>query len=121
MPANPFIAMNVHLQRAFAHREPLIWRRPGGSPDGDALEGWFSSVSEEVTADGFTVIASKPTATIFIDDVLRIDPSRADRDQNEIFRTNGSDTLTIGGKTYRVESCTADGMNKVELKLKEIA
>ncbi|CAN7330486.1 hypothetical protein [Neorhizobium tomejilense] len=119
MPANPFLSMNRHLQRAFAHGEPLIWHRPGGPVGGDALTGWYSAISEEVNADGFMVMSSKPKATVFIDDVLARDPSRAVRDVDELFRNNGSDTLTIGGKTYRVESCKHDGFNKVDLILLE--
>lgn len=119
MPANPFLAMNRHLQRAFAHHEAIIWLRPSGPAEGHPLAGWFAEVSEEVSADGFTVVAGNPKATLFTNDIFAIDPARAESDPNEIMRINGVDRLSIGGKVYRVESCKADGLNKVELTLLE--
>lgn len=120
MPANPFLRMNRPLQRAFAHHQAIVWLRPGGPAEGHALVGWFNEVSEEVSADGFTVIAGNPKATLFIDDIIAIDPARAELDPNEILRVNGVDRLSIGGKVFCVESCKADGLNKVELSLKEM-
>jgi hypothetical protein len=119
MPANPFLAMNRHLQRAFAHHEAIIWLRPGGPAEGHPLTGWFTEVSEEVSAEGFSMMTGKPKATLFVRDIIAIDPDRADLDPNEILRTNGTDRLSIGGQAYRVESCKADGLAKVELTLLE--
>lgn len=118
MPANPFLAMNRHLQRAFAHSEPIVWLRPGGPPNGHPLVGWYSAVSEMVDADGFAVTVAKSRITLFVDDIFAIDPSRSSRDPEEILRED--DRLSVGGKTFRVESCKADGFNKVDVQLSEV-
>jgi len=118
MVASAFLRMNKALQRVFAHPGGAVWHRAGGPSEGHQLTVWFTTVSEEVDADGFRMTTGLPSATIFVADILAIDPTRAGND-NEIFKNNGTDTLTIDGETYRVESCKSDGYGKSMIVLRK--
>lgn len=118
MPAAVFMNMNRVLQRTFAHSTPVIWHRPDGPAEGHQLKAWWDAAGETVDADGFRVVTSKPSVTVFVTDILSIDPARAEFDLAELFDNDGSDSFTVDGIHRRVESCTPDGYGKVIVTLK---
>ncbi|MGO7115574.1 hypothetical protein ACCS79_03580 [Rhizobium johnstonii] len=117
MPAAIFVDMNDLLRDVFAHETPVIWHRAGGPAEGHALKAWFTSVSEEVDADGFRTQTGKPQLTVFVGDILAIDPSRAAFREEEILSNDGTDTFTVDGVRRRVECCKSDGYRKVIVDL----
>ncbi len=118
MPSSAILRMNKALQRTFAHKSKALWTRREFPDESHALTIWFQSTSEEVDADGFVSMTNRPKATVFIGDILAVDPSRVGN-ESETLRNDGLDTLTIDGVSYRIESCTADGLAKVIVTLRK--
>ncbi len=112
MVSKLFANASKGLFRVFREDGGCLWLREGQSQtnylDCQFIENW-----QDVDADGIRISNATARATFQISDVRAVDPTRT----GDLFKNEGRDTLTIGGKLFTVESCTADSHGWINVLL----
>jgi hypothetical protein len=118
MVARIFAPLPRIFLRTFAMPSAATWirHREDGSFASDDLQVIFNASSTRVSADGLGTDFNVPIARCAVADALKLEPSRAG-DLTLLFLGSGRDQLVIGGMTYEVESCRADGYGMCEIEL----
>lgn len=118
MTARIFAPLPRIFMRTFAEPSAATWirHRDDGTTASDALQVIFNASSTRVSADGLGTDFNVPIARCAVTDALKLEPSRAG-DLTLLFLGSGRDQLIIGGVTYEVESCRADGYGMCEIDL----
>ncbi|MBB3521000.1 hypothetical protein FHX03_000309 [Rhizobium sp. BK456] len=120
MVARIFAPLPRIFMRTFSEPAPATWvrHREDGSTASDNLQVIFNASSTIADADGISMLTGVPTARCAVADALRLEPTRSDGKQENIFRNEGRDELVIGGRAYDVESCSGDGYGMLTIVLK---
>lgn len=116
MSARHFAAF-ARIAARLNRTDGAFWLREGQAA-ADAIELTYSAVSTGLDADGFSVQEAKPSAKVRLAEVRRIDPSRVVAGkEHESFRNRGRDRITVGSESFKVESCSYDGYEFLQLEL----
>lgn len=101
-------------------REPDAYWHRQGEDEADAIELSYVAASEVIDVDtGFKTYDPMPVARVRIAEARRIDPSRVvEGKETAVFRNEGRDRIIVRGVAHDVESCSGDGHEYVELRLK---
>ena len=118
MTARVFAPLPQIFLRTFAEPSAATWirHRDDGSFASDPLQVIFNASSTKISTDGLETVFGVPIARCAVADALKIEPTRG-ADLTLLFLGSGRDQLVIGGVTYEVESCRADGYGMCEIEL----
>lgn len=118
MTARVFAPLPRIFMRTFSEPAPATWirHREDGTTASDSLQVIFNASSTKLSADGLETIFNVPEARVAVADAIKLEPSRS-ADLTLLFLGRGRDQLVIGGVTYEVESCTADGYGMCTIDL----
>ncbi|CDN46832.1 hypothetical protein [Neorhizobium galegae] len=112
MVSKLFAHSSKALFRVFREDGGALWLREGQT-EADYLDCQFVENWEDISVDGIKMSDATAKATFQVADVLAIDPARA----GQLFRNEGRDKLTIGGRAYIIESCKKDSHGWIDVML----
>jgi hypothetical protein len=112
MVSKLFAHSSKALFRVFREDGGALWLREGQSQP-DYLDCHFIENWIDVDADGIQMSNATAKATFQVTDVLVVDPTRT----GQLFRNDGRDKITIGGKTFTIESCSQDSHGWINVGL----
>lgn len=110
----------AHFARIAARmqREPDAYWHRQGEDEADAIELSYVAASTELDAEGFRVFDPEPVARVRVAEVARIAPDRLAGGMENVFRNKKRDKVVVRGVAHDVESCSHDGHEYLELRLR---
>lgn len=99
-------------------REPDAYWHRQGEAEADAIELSYVGASTDLDAEGFRVYDPEPVARVRVAEVVRIAPDRLAGGMENVFRNKKRDKVVVRGVAHDVESCSHDGHEYLELRLR---